>query len=162
MAKVRRAHASDVTLPLSMPDGDTFVVPELNMAVTVNDDYQLEAVVLELKVSHELYSRIETSAMFHLERDNRGQNFAMSFDASRDVELDISLATNLVERLAAEGADDAAMVLMAFMDISQAASPDEPILSGASWYALNVKQDQGSGMKTGYATSWADADRLGD
>jgi len=158
---VEHAAAEGFEFRFRMPDGQTLVVPSLDMSVA-SDSEQLRGVTLALRVAYEVYELIDEAALFHLEPEHRGKHGNVWFDNTRDVELDVGLSATLVERLGDTVGTTADAAVFEFIRMAEQAGPDEPVLDCANWYALNVKQDQGGGLKTGYATTWAKADRLGD
>ncbi len=158
-ANVSRAGAEGIDLPLTDAAGDTLVVPDVDVAVTCTEGV-MTRLALELRVPFEVYQRIADSGTFHLEPEHRGKSFR-PLEPGAEVELELELASALVARLGGDaGIDHAAGAIGLLMRLAEEASPDEPLLQASSWYAMHVAQGSGA-LKTGYATTWTKAGKLG-
>ena len=123
----------------------------LTLSLTKKDD-TLSECRLNFQLSHELYQRIDTEALFNLKPELRGSLEAGDFQPEPDIQIEATLQPDLLPRLTkhATNLHEAATYLQ---NLSQE-QPDNPLLSTESWFALHVKQPQESG-ETGYRTFWA-------
>ena len=104
-----------------------------------------------LRVSSELYDRVDAKALFNLKSEIRGPLSGRAFQSSSDIQieasLDPALLSDLTERFA-----DAEQVAIYLQQLNRE-QPKHPIFSAYSWYALEVKQQQENG-EVGYRTLW--------
>lgn len=157
--RIEKAGMDGIDLRFLMPDGRTLIVPDIRLALAVHDN-QLAGMTLDLCVAYEVFEMMEHAGMFNLTAARRGKAFE-GFDELWDVELEVVLSADQVERLAMQGAHDADVMLGIFMGLADEDNHDDALLDGSSWYAVNVKQDRGFGVKSGFTTRWGHAKRLG-
>jgi hypothetical protein len=103
-------------------------------------------------ITHQLYQRIDTEALFNLKPEIRAPLSGGNFQPSPEIQIEATLDPALLPKLA-ENAADANQTASYLQQLSQQ-QPKHPILSTYSWYALEVKQKQETG-ETGYRTLWA-------
>ncbi|WP_235006892.1 YbjN domain-containing protein [Calothrix rhizosoleniae] len=103
-------------------------------------------------VTHQLYQRIDTEALFNLKPEIRAPLSGGNFQPSSEIQIQATLDPALLPKLA-ENSTNANQAASYLQQLSQK-NPKHPILSTYSWYALEVKQKQETG-ETGYRTLWA-------
>lgn len=132
------------------------------LELTVDDlNGSLIRCCLSFKVSPELYRRIDTEALFHLDPEVRGAIFGGRLEPEVDVEIEAKLDPQFIFDLSMQikSIDELAEHLLR---ISQT-QPTDPLMNTESWFALYVKQEVvlppeiGEGqLKVGYSTTWAE------
>lgn len=150
--QVMRASAEGIDLPLATADGRTLVLPDVGVAVTVEQG-EVQRLVLEVTVGFDIYQSISDAPLFHLEPEHRRQAFA-PLDEDREVELELALAPAQTSRLVRDGVQNAAQAIGTLMRLAREDDEHEPILRADCWYAIHVKQQRDDGLKVGYATRW--------
>ena len=123
----------------------------VTLSLTKQDD-TLNECRLTFHVNPELYSRIETEALFNLKPELRGSLSAGDFQPELDIEIEATLQPDLLPHLT-EHTTNLEAAATYLQNLSQE-QPDNPLLSTENWFALHVKQQQESG-ETGYSTFWA-------
>ncbi len=122
----------------------------LNLSLTKQNN-QITECHLTFCVTHQLYQRIDTEALFNLKPEIRAPLSGGNFQPSSEIQIQATLDPALLPKLA-ENAADANQAASYLQQLSQQ-QPNHPILSTYSWYALEVKQKQETG-ETGYRTLW--------
>lgn len=157
-------YSCDRQLTLQAPTGEPLVVQVEQLSLAEVDD-ALTACRLTLKVSSELYQRIDNEALFNLIPEVRHQTMEENFSPDRDIEIEICLSEDLFSDLVAQAysAETAAQHLW---QLNQTHHPSTtPLLFTENWYGLKVMQsidlppDLDGEIKIGYNTDWDDNSR---
>ena len=153
-------HSVDYELQFHDRNEATLTVRALEL--TVDDlNGSLIKCFLSFKVSPELYRRIDTEALFHLDPEVRGAIFGGSLEPDVDVEIQAKLDPQFIFELSMQ-IKSIKELADHLLKISQT-QPADPLMNTQSWFALYVKQEVvlppeiGEGqLKVGYRTTWAD------
>ncbi len=123
----------------------------ISLALTRQDDEPIEC-CLSLQVSPQLYSQIDTKALFNLSPDLRNPTSPIEFLPEPDIAIEVTLKPDLLPSLIENShtPEDA----IAYLQHLSNEDPSHPLLSTESWLALSVKQQQASG-EVGYRTVWS-------
>lgn len=159
LGKIERASAEGIDLGLRTTGDRILVLPDVTLAMRL-DHGAIRGMVVEVAVPFAVWAEIDGRQLFHSEPSTRGAFHEGRFDAGADVELELGLATDLVDDMPRRGAVDGPSAIGALMRIARDADPAEPVLDGDNWYLLRAAQVRGAGVKTGFATTWARAERL--
>ena len=159
MAEKTVYHEMDAELIFHDSDGRRLSVQATELSADTLDGLLIRY-FLAITVTPEVYQQIDKGEWFNLLINVRGQIFGGRLDPKTDVELDLKLDPMFVFDLSMKVktiAEAAALLLQLNRE-----EPDSDLLSGASWFALHVKQkvelppEIGPGtLKVGYSTEWA-------
>jgi hypothetical protein len=158
---VKTLHHS-VDYELQFHDRNEAALTVRALELTVDDlNGSLIKCFLSFKVSPELYRRIDTEALFHLDPEVRSAIFGGSLEPDVDVEIQAKLDPQFIFELSMQ-IKSIKELADHLLKISQT-QPADPLMNTESWFALYVKQEVvlppeiGEGqLKVGYRTTWAD------
>lgn len=115
-----------------------------------HQDNRLLECHLTVRVTPELYDRIDRHSLFNLKPELRG-TLTGSFLPDAEITIEAALQPDRLTDLSDCQTSEEAI---AHLQTLSETEPDHPLLNTESWYALRVTQQQTSG-EVGYQTFWA-------
>lgn len=160
MQSITDRHLLDRQLKLRTHTGEYLIVNVEELSVTEIEGAFTEC-RLTLKVSPELYQRIDTGAFFNLKPEVRHQIIEENFLPGQDIAIQVRLSDDLLPRLRAQTYSAETVAEYLFRLHKNYLSARSPLLFTENWYCLQVQQSivppgLEDEFETGYSTIWND------